>query len=217
MRSKQAREAGLEGQDEIAQEPAIRVLEPDARIELEDRAERWAYELQFRGERTGRGGGVGWMEFQTQPDGRVVSFAVSTAEVMAVCDDGGRLEEVAAITRALALWFEAPADRAANFWAARLRDSVEAGYQRQRHSVRALQARILERLVAGETLTDMCERAGFVSERGRPDTTWIQRRAGLVPIRCNKTGKVRRVRTANAATFARLVRAVDADPHEFGV
>jgi hypothetical protein len=76
---------------------------------------------------------------------------------------------------------------------------------------------MLERIEAGETLVTMCERAGFVDRDGRIDTTWLRRRAGLLPDRCSRSGKVRRARTASYEVFLRLVRAVDGTPEEFGV
>jgi hypothetical protein len=80
--------------------------------------------------------------------------------------------------------------------------------------VRAL---ILERLVTGEPLVVMCERGGFTYRDGRPDTSWLLRRAGLRAERCSKTGKVRTARTASYDVFCQLVAAVDHSPHELGV
>jgi hypothetical protein len=99
----------------------------------------------------------------------------------------------------------------------RLLDEVRSGFELERVSLRALQARMLERIEAGETLVTMCERAGFVDRDGRIDTTWLRRRAGLLPDRCSRSGKVRRARTASYEVFLRLVRAVDGTPEEFGV
>lgn len=145
-------------------------------------------------------------------------FSVTAAEVMEVVRDADCHEHAAALTGALALWFEQAAEEeAARRIAARLRAEVAAGDARERLSVRPLQALILERLVAGETLVDMCERGGFMLAGGRADTSWIQRRAGLAPTRCSRTGKVRVAKTASYQVFCQIVRALDAEPHEFGV
>ena len=63
----------------------------------------------------------------------------------------------------------------------------------------------------------MAERGGFTYRDGRPDTSWLMRRAGLAPMRCSKTGKLRTARTARYDVFCQLVAAVDRSPHEFGV
>lgn len=194
----------------------VAVSEKAGRIDVFDRGQHFAYELHFRGA-GGRYGGLGWVELSPQPDGEIAAFGVTTAEVMAVLGDAGRGEDAAAITRAVALWFEQAGDAAADRVAAALRDGVEAGYRRERLSVRPLQAAIVERLVEGETLVDMCERAGFKLPSGKADTSWIQRRAGFMPTRCSRTGKVRLARTASYDVFCALVRAIDAEPHEYGV
>lgn len=194
----------------------VSVAESEGRIDVRDRGDRFAYELRFRGP-GGRYGGVGWAELAPQPDGPPVAFGVTTAEVMAVLGDAGRAEDAAAMTRAVALWFEQAGDAAADRVAAALRDGVDAGYRRERLSVRPVQAAIVERLVEGETLVDMCERADFKLPSGKADTSWIQRRAGFMPTRCSRTGKVRTARTASYEVFCALVRAIDAEPHEFGV
>ena len=216
MRATDETEAGMRGLEQTVPPLTVRVLEPDGRIEVTDRGQRFAYELHFRGV-GGRYSGPGWVELAPQPDGTIAPLGVTTAEVMAVLSDAGREEDAAAMTRAVALWFERAGDAFADRVAARLRDGVDAGYGRERLSVRALQARIVERLVDGETLVDMCERAGFKLPSGKADTSWIQRRAGFMPTRCSRTGKMRLARTASYDVFCALVRAIDAEPHEFGV
>ncbi len=195
---------------------AVQVDARAGRIEVADRDRRFAYELHFRDLR-GRCGGPGWLELTPEPDGGLTTFAVTASEVMEVLRDADRHEQAAALTCALALWFERADDEAARQIGARLRAEVAAGHARERISVRALQARMVERLVAGETLVDMCERGGFMLSGGSADTSWIQRRAGLASTRCSRTGKVRVAKTASYHVFCQIVRALDAEPHEFGV
>jgi hypothetical protein len=173
------------------------------------------YELWFRDGR-GRSGGPGWVELCFADDGSVCRTAVKTSEVMAVARDAGRHEEVEAMTEGLAALLEQGGGRGIRL-AERLRCEIEAGRNLERVSVRAVRTRILELLVEGETLTAMCERGGFRYEGGKPDSTWLCRRAGLVPERCSRTGKVRTRRTAGYEVFCQLVAAVDGRPHEFGV
>jgi hypothetical protein len=189
----------------------------ELRVLVRDAGETLGYELRFR---TGRGkdGGVGWSELSFDPsDGHVLETSVRTAEVMALAREAGLEERPARMTEWVAGWFEradcAPARRLAD----RLRSEVAAGRRGERIAVRRVQAAILERLVEGEELVVMAERGGFVYRDGRPDTSWLTRRAGLVPTVCSKTGKRRRARTASYEVFCQLVAAVDRSPHEFGV
>jgi hypothetical protein len=186
------------------------------RVTLRDRDQLVHYELAFRSG-TGRAGGPGWLERELGPGGEEACFAVTTAEVMALLRDTRREHEAAAMTCALAAWFERERDEACLRIAARLRAEVAAGERRERVALNALQGRIVARLVAGESLSELCERGGFRMTDGSPDTSWLQRRAGLLPERCSKTGKRRLARTATYPVFCQLVRAVGADPHEFGV
>ena len=194
----------------------VMVDEAAGRIELCDRDEQFAYELRFR---PGTGGyaGPGWVELTPLSRGARQLVAVRTSEVMAVLSDAGREEDAAAMTRALALWFEAPGEPAADKVAARLRAEVAAGYGRERVPLRALQGAITERLIDGETLVSICERGGFKLRSGSADTSWLCRRAGFMPTRCSRTGKIRRARTASYEIFCRLVHAIEREPHEFGV
>jgi hypothetical protein len=173
-------------------------------------------ELRFR-EKRGKDGGVGWSELAFDPGGWLVEISVRTAEVMAMAREAGAAEEVAGITESVADWFERADDYFARRLAARLRAEVEAGRARERIALRRVRAVILERLVKGEPLVVMCERGGFTYRDGRPDTSWLLRRAGLRAERCSKTGKVRTARTASYDVFCQLVAAVDRSPHEFGV
>jgi hypothetical protein len=150
-------------------------------------------------------------------DGSVVQTAVSAADVMALARDVEREREVAELSRRVACAFLRQDDPVAARIGDRLLEEVRDGIELERVSLRALQARMLERIEAGETLVTMCERAGFIDRDGRVDTTWLQRRAGLLLERCSRTGRVRRARTASYEMFLRLVRAVDGTPEEFGV
>jgi hypothetical protein len=196
--------------------PALLVDQEAGRVLVRDRGETIGYELRMR-ERFGRAWGLGWVELVLAADGSLTETGVSAAEVMAVARDGGRDGEVARLSRWAARSFVTSGDQVARRTGESLLAEVRAGLELERVSLRALQARLLGRLEAGETLVTMCERAGFVDRDGRVDTTWLQRRAGLLPERCSRSGKVRRARTASYEVFLRLVRAVDGTPEEFGV
>jgi hypothetical protein len=198
-------------------EPFELRLDPVAgRVLVRDAGVTFGYELRFR-EKRGKDGGVGWSELAFDPDGRVVEISVRTAEVMALAREAGAAEQVASITNSVAAWFEQADDYFTRRLAARLRAEVEAGRARERIVVRRVRTAIIERLVHGEPLVVMCERGGFTYRDGRPDTSWLLRRAGLRAERCSKTGKVRTARTASYDVFCQLVAAVDGSPHEFGV
>jgi hypothetical protein len=185
------------------------------RVLVRDRGETVGYELRMR-ERFGRAWGLGWVELLLGDDGSVVETGVSAAEVMAVAADADREREVADLSRWAARELIESGDPVADRMGRRLLEEMRAGFELKRVSLRALQARMLERIEAGETLVTMCERAGFVDRDGRIDTTWLQRRAGLLPDRCSRSGKVRRARTASYEVFLRLMRAVDGTPEESG-
>jgi len=188
----------------------------EGRVLVRDRDELFGYELWFR-PRRGVLGLPGWMELSFDLEtGDPIQTAVPTSEVMAVARDAGLDGQVAAMTAALASWFERGGHSACHRIAATLRREVQAGRERERLSLRAIQARLIELIVAGESLTVMCERGGFVSKHGRGDTSWLLRRAGLMRVRCSRTGKVRVARTASYNVFCQLVAAADASPHEFG-
>jgi hypothetical protein len=186
------------------------------RVLVRDRGETFGYEF---GERRGRGraGGLGWSELTRSDHGAVIVSAVTTAEVMAICRDAGMEEEVAQITLAAGEREAARGGRQGARTDERLRDEVERGRAMERVSLRAIQARIVSMLVDGETLVNLAARGGFVDRDGRLDTTWLERRAGLMSDRCSRTGKVRIARTASYPVFVRLVRATGASPHEFDV
>ncbi len=194
--------------------PEISIDPQAGRIVVVDRGETFGYELGWRRGR-GRAGGFGWSELTRGEHDVVFITAVTASEVMAVCRDGHRHEDVAAITLAGAETLGACKSERA--MARRLAAEVRAGYEAERVSLRAIQARIVAQLVEGATLTDLCVRGGFVDRDGRIDTTWLERRAGLMAARCSRTGKVRTARTASYPIFCRLLAAVDAEPHEFDV
>jgi hypothetical protein len=192
-------------------------LDADAgRVLVRDAGETFGYELRFR-EKRGKDGGVGWAELTFDTDRALVEISVRTAEVMALAREAGVAEQVAGMTEWVAGYFEQADDYFARRLARRLRAEVEAGRARERIALRRVRALILDRLVRGESLVAMCERGGFTYRDGRPDTSWLLRRAGLRAERCSKTGKVRTARTASYEVFCQLVAAVDRSPHEFGV
>lgn len=195
--------------------PEIAVDFDTGTVTVRDPSEQVRYQLRM-GAGRGRAARCGWVETVRGADGRPVETGVTTAEVMAVLRDVGREEDAARMTLATAAFFDR-GDRAAQKIARRLRREVADGRNLRRLSLRPLQGLILERLVAGESLTDMCARGGFVGKGGKLDTSWFQRRAGLLPDRCSRSGKLRYARTANYAVFCRLVRAAGAEPHELGV
>ena len=198
--------------------PDITVDFDSGTVVVEDRGEIVTYVLSM-GYGRGRAARCGWTEILRDTDGNPVHTGVTTAEVMAVLRDVGREQDAVRMTLGAAAFFEEAAHECwqARRIAERLRQEVRDGHNLRRVSLKPLQALILERLAAGETLSDMCERGGFVGSRGKLDTSWFQRRAGMLPDRCSKTGKLRFARTANYAVFCRLVRAAGAEPHELGV
>jgi hypothetical protein len=194
----------------------LRLDQAAGRVLVRDAGETFGYELRFR-EKRGKDGGVGWSEFSFNSDCALVEISVRTAEVMALAREAGVAEQVADVTESVAGWFELADDFFARRLARRLRAEIEAGRARERIALRRVRALLVERLVNGEPLVVMCERGGFVYRDGRPDTSWLLRRAGLRAERCSKTGKVRTARTASYEVFCQLVAAVDRSPHEFAV
>lgn len=200
---------------EALEAPEVSIDHDARRVLVNDHGETFGYEFGIRRGR-GKAGGLGWSHLSRGEHQVVFVTAVTAAEVMAVCRDVGREQEVAAITLAVAEALGSTKRERAS--ARRLREEVQAGLERERVSLRALQARMIALLVDGETLSDMAAKGGFVDRAsGRIDTTWLERRAGLVGDRCSRTGKVRTARTASYPVFCRLVAAVGAEPHEFDV
>ena len=153
-------------------------------------------------------------------DGKPVHTGVTTAEVMAVLRDVGREQDAvrddarhgrvlrAGSRRVLA----GAADRGA---------AAPGGPRRPQPAARVAQAAAGARSSSGSSPARRCatcaSAAASSAGGGKLDTSWFQRRAGLLPDRCSKTGKLRFARTANYAVFCRLVRAAGAEPHELGV
>lgn len=196
--------------------PEIEVDFDSGSVELRDCGEVVRYQLRM-GAGRGRAARCGWTEEVRDSDGGLVQTGITTAEVMAVLRDVGREQDAVRMTLATAAFFERSDDAKAQTIARRLRREVADGRNLRRVSLRPLQALILERLVAGDSLSAMCERGGYLGKDGKLETSWFQRRAGLLPDRCSKTGKLRFARTANYRVFCRLVRAAGAEPHELGV
>jgi hypothetical protein len=136
---------------------------------------------------------------------------------MAVAGEAGLAEHPARMTEWVAGWFEQADCHRARRLAEWLRAEVAAARRGERIAVRRVRAVLLERFVAGEELVVMAARGGFTYRDGRPDTSGLMRRAGLAPMQCPKTGKLRRARTASYEVFCQLVAAADRSPHEFGV
>jgi hypothetical protein len=210
------RRSALRAGDPSGEPLELLVDQGAGRVLVRDRGELVGYELRMR-ERFGRAFGLGWVELLLAGDGGVVETGVSAAEVIAVARDSGRELEVAEVSGSAAEQFVESGHPLAVRMGQRLLGEVRDGLELERVSLRALQARVLARIAAGEPLAVMCERGGFIDRDGRVDTTWLQRRAGLLPDRCSRTGKVRRARTASYEVLLRLVRAVDGTPAEFGV
>jgi hypothetical protein len=197
-------------------EPVAVAVDLDAqRVLITERGEAVGYELWFR-LGIGRAGGPGWLEFARDPHGSVVTRAVSASEVMALVRDADRDDDVAWLTLSLARWFADARLPQAERIARRLRAEVRAGGEGELVALRSLQARILERLVEGESIGAMCRRGGFLDRRRKPDTTWFGRRSGLMWQYCYRTHKWRLDRTAPPQRVQQLAHAVGVDPHEVG-
>jgi hypothetical protein len=180
-------------------------------VKLLDRGAVVTYRLGGRGK--GHRWAFGFTEHAVEADGSTSTTPVSAAEVMAVAREVGREDDVIAMVEA-ALPYATPRN------VRRLRAELAAGRNLDRVALPKIQTAILERLAEGLTLSELSDRGGFVSaatrERGRHDTSWLQRRAGLIPHVC-RTGKRRTARTADYHVFVMLVRAVGGDPVDFGV
>lgn len=180
-------------------------------VRLLDRGTTVVYRLGARGK--GQRWAFGFTEHVLQDDGSFTSTPVSAAEVIAIARIAAREDEVIEMVEQ-ALPCTTPRN------ARRLRDEVVAGRNFERVALPKIQAAILAKLADGFTLSELSERGGFVSAAtengGKHDTSWLQRRAGLIPHVC-KTGKRRTARTADYHVAVMLVRAVGGDPVDFGV
>ncbi len=101
--------------------------------------------------------------------------------------------------------------------ARRLRGEVAAGWGMELMAVRPVQAAVLACQVEhGLTISDLCRRSGFTVTRGC-DVSWLERRAGLKPEVCSRTGRRMHRRVVGYEVYVRLVEAVGGDPVDFGV
>ena len=177
-----------------------------------DRGELVTYTLGWR-RGTGQYSGPGWTE-ATERGGEPDRYAVSAAHVIAVLREADRHVEAERAT----LRFAAALERTGHESAARrLRCEVAAGRAMERVGLRRIQAEILRRLADGEQVSVMCERGRFVERDGRPDTSWFMRRAGLMAMRCGRTGRTRIARTCSYEHAVRFCDAVGLDYHELGI
>ena len=190
--------------------------------------------------------GLGWIERVVPPTGPAACrspealaglcatvTAVSTPEVMAVVSEAGYEDDVAALVNDLAERVLRPVQaavlaleladgaggppRLSPKQGVRLLAEVRRGYGLERVSARPAQRVLLERLRHGLTLSAVCERGGFLTARGKPETTWLLRRVGLEPSVCSKTKKRRFARTLSYEHAVALAQVLEADPHELGV
>lgn len=157
--------------------PEISIDPMARRIVIRDRGETFGYEF---GQRRGRGGsgGLGWSDLTRGDHDAVYVSAASAAEVMAVCRDGGRDREVAAITLAAA--GELGHSRTERSQAARLAGEVRAGVEGERVSLRAVQARIVALLVSTPSRRGASGVSVVGTEAGRRtwSASWPAGRAG---------------------------------------
>ncbi len=165
-----------------------------------------------------RGGGFGWMAAYEEAHGWVWQlWKLPASEPMAVVRELGAEEAVAELVLAVAATLDGgrARERAA---AGRLRAEVAGGRDMELMAVRKLQAAVLRCQVEwGMTISDLCNRGGFLSRSGDPDVSWLERRAGLKPELCSRTGRRRHRRVVAYETYVRLVEAVGGDPVDFGV
>jgi hypothetical protein len=197
----------------LAVAPTLLVDPVCRRVLVADGRGRSEYELA----QAGGWATLAWRERQA-PIGRPPVVTRSRAdEVMAVARDLDREGEVIALTLAAAAQARAAGGPAGLDAAGRLEAEVRRGRDLHRVSVRAFQLALLERLQAGEPLSALCERGGFLDASGRADTSWLLRRLGLKELVCSRSGKVRWARTLRYDVAVRVARALDADPVELGV
>jgi len=194
--------------------PPVLLVEPTARrVLMADGRGRSEYELA----RPGGWGTLGWRERQVPLHGPPTVTRSRAEEVMAVARELDRDGEVVALTLAAASEARQEGSTPPLEAADRLEAEVRRGRDLARVSVRAFQLALLERLAAGEALSAMCERGGFLDASGRADTSWLLRRLGLKELVCSRSGKVRWARTLRYDVAVRVARAVDLDPVELGV
>ena len=200
------------GQTEQVTERARVFRAAEETLVFSDRGELVTYTLGWR-RGTGQYSGPGWTE-QAERDGETVRFAVSTADVIAVLREADRHMEAERATLRYAAVLERTGHASA---ARRLRAEVAAGRAMERVGLRRIQAEILRRLAEGEQVSVLCERGRFVERDGRADTSWFMRRAGLMAMRCGRSGKTRIARTCSYEHAVRFCDAVGLDYHERGI
>jgi hypothetical protein len=197
----------------LAAPPTLLVDPAGRRVLVADGRGRSESELA----RPGGWGTLAWRERQFGDGRRPVLTRSRADDVIAVARDLDRGDEVVALTLAAAAQARADGAPAALEAAGRLEGEVRRGRDLHRVSVRAFQLALLERLRAGEPLSAMCERGGFLDASGRADTSWLLRRLGLKELVCSRTGRARWARTLRYDVAVRVVDALDADPFELGV
>lgn len=181
-------------------------------LAVRDRQRRTVYVLGAKPD-----GGFGWMAAYEEPGGWVFqTWALSAAEPMAMVRDLGGEQAVAELTLGFAAGLEG--ERAATpKTLRRLRREVAAGHDQQVMAVRAIQAAVLRcQVEQGLTISALCHRSGFIGADGRADVSWLERRAGLKPEVCSRTGRRRHRRVVAYRVFVRLVEAVGGAPVDFG-
>jgi len=197
---------------QLAVPPVLLVEATAGRVLVADGRGRSEYELA----RPGGWGTLGWRERQIPLSGPTTLTRSRPEEVMAVARDLDREDEAIAVTLAAAAEARAEGSLLALEAAERLEAGVRRGRSLSRVSVRAFQLALLVRLAAGEPLSAMCERGGFLDASGRADTSWLLRRLGLKELVCSRSGKVRWARTLRYDVAVRVAQAVDVDPVELG-
>lgn len=70
---------------------------------------------------------------------------------------------------------------------------------------------------AGESLSDLCRRGGFLDKNGKADTSWLQRTVGLKPTYCSRRHGNYPRRFTRFSTAERIAKALDLDPVDIGL
>ncbi len=184
-------------------------------LQVRDRQMRTVYALG----RKPNGQGYGWMAAYEEPQGWVgQTWALPASEPMAVVREFGGEAEVAELTLAAAEQVRRERGERRREIAERLRREVARGWDLELMAVRPIQAAVLRCQVdGGLTISDLCHRGGFLGASGDPDVSWLERRAGLKPEVCSRTGRRMHRRVVGYDVYTRLVAAVGGDPVDFGV
>jgi hypothetical protein len=83
---------------------------------------------------------------------------------------------------------------------------------KQMIEVNQIQIAVLEAIEKGDSYSRVCKRLGWVDERGKADTSRLQRSIGLRTISGGYFGHRMESRTA-----VQIIRAIGRDPVEFGL